>query len=167
MEVTEDMPLTHLSQIPCIPTGHHCCKTTTRKGKARPQDFYCFLDKGSPLGNYWYCLGLADDPPEIKPATDSQSDEPISRSLRAEATQPNVESTASRMKVLSLLLLASLLTLILYKRVVNKLLTGSNCDTESDSWTCHLLTPETKKPQRQTECRPKRKPNALMKPPFM
>ena len=141
MEGTEDMPLTHLSQMPYIPTGHHCCKTTIRKGKARPQDFYCFLDKGSPLGNHWYCLGLADMPPEIKTATDPQSNNQASRLLRAEATQLNVESTASRMKVLSLVLLASILILILYKRVVRKLLTRANDDRESDLWiNCHIST---------------------------
>jgi hypothetical protein len=114
---------------------------------------------------------LADTLPEIKAATDPQSNEPISRSLRAESMQPNVESTASRTKVLSLVLIASLLTLILYKRVVNKLLTTTNNDdTESDgSWICHLLTPEQKKPQRQTECQPKRNPNStgLKPPPFV
>ena len=122
-----------------VNNGHHCCKTTTRKGKARPHDFYCFLDKGSPLGNNWYCLGLADNLPEIKPATDPQLNEPISRSLRAESTQPNVESTASRLQVLALVLLASLLTLILYKRVVRKLLIRANDDTELDLWIdCHI-----------------------------
>ena len=78
-------------------------------------------------------------PPEIKPATDPQSNEPISRSLRAESTQPNVESTASRITVLALVLLASLLTLILYKRVVRKLLIRANDDTELDLWIdCHI-----------------------------
>ena len=42
-----------------------CCKTTVKKNKGRSQDFYCFVDKGSPEGNYAFCLGLADNPPRI------------------------------------------------------------------------------------------------------
>lgn len=42
-----------------------CCKTTVRPNRQLPQDFYCFLDKGTPEGNEGYCLGLADYPPPI------------------------------------------------------------------------------------------------------
>ena len=45
-----------------------CCKTAVLKtpGVDAPGDFYCFRDKGSPYGNWAYCLMLADNPPEIK-----------------------------------------------------------------------------------------------------
>ena len=42
-----------------------CCKTTFQSGTARPQDFYCFVDKGSPEGNAAYCMIVSDNPPII------------------------------------------------------------------------------------------------------
>lgn len=128
-----------------VNNGHHCCKTTTRKGKARPQDFYCFLEKGSPEANYAYCLGLADNPPPIlslkpKPrggyytkeeedmldnqktksslVPDVVDNQKTKSSLRAPARQKNTESIGSRMKVLLSALIASILCLLLYKKVV-------------------------------------------------
>ena len=98
-----------------------CCKTTTRKNKQRPRDFYCFIDKGSPEGNYWYCLGLADIPPEIlglKPANDKQLDIQASPLLRAQARRQNSESTTYRIAVLLLMLIFSVLFLFLYKKML-------------------------------------------------
>ena len=98
-----------------------CCKTTIRKDKQRPQDFYCFLDKGSPEGNDAYCLGLADNPPEIlglKPAKVNQLDNQASPMLRAQARQQNSESTTYRIAVLLLMLIFSVLFLFLYKKML-------------------------------------------------
>ena len=41
----------------------HCCKSTNQLGTNQPDDFYCFRDKGSTIGNYAYCLTIADNPP--------------------------------------------------------------------------------------------------------
>ena len=41
----------------------HCCKSTNQLGTTRPDDFYCFRDKGSAIGNFAYCLTIADTPP--------------------------------------------------------------------------------------------------------
>ena len=103
-----------------------CCKTTTRKDKQRPRDFYCFLDKGSPEGNDAYCLGLADNPPEIlglKPAKVNQLDNQASPMLRAQARQQNSENMTSRMNVLMLGLIVSVLCLFLYKKMLARYIT--------------------------------------------
>ena len=41
----------------------HCCKSTNQLGTNQPDDFYCFRDKASTIGNYAYCLTIADNPP--------------------------------------------------------------------------------------------------------
>ena len=43
----------------------HCCKNTVRQHTSGPQDFFCFLEQGSPEGNWAFCLGLADYPPRM------------------------------------------------------------------------------------------------------
>ena len=108
-----------------VNNGHHCCKTTTRKGKARPQDFYCFLEKGSPEANYAYCLGLADTPPFIhglNPASmktlNNQNHHSSLRSQESQERQKNTESRESifsRITVLLSVMFVSLLCLVLYK----------------------------------------------------
>ncbi len=71
-----------------------CCKTTVKKNKGRSQDFFCFVDKGSPEGNYAFCLGLADNPPRIigsKPNKEEVKTKP--RFLRVvEGAQQGVKS---------------------------------------------------------------------------
>jgi len=119
----EDSYLAENTFVKCL--GDHgvfnydmCCKTTTIIGQQRPQDFYCFVDKGSPEGNYAYCLGLADDPPEIlglKSTDDNQLDSQASPMLRASVRQQKSESTTHRMFVLFGVLLVSLLFLYVYK----------------------------------------------------
>jgi len=94
-----------------------CCKTTTRTNKQRPQDFYCFLDRGSAEGNYAYCLGLADNPPDIL-ALQPKNIVQVSTMLRAQSNQNNSESTTSRMKDLTLVLFFSFLCLFFYKKLV-------------------------------------------------
>ena len=113
------------TSVPCrsddnVINGHHCCKTAFRKGKARPQDFYCFLDRGTPLGNEWYCLGLADDPPAIigiqKPEKPPPTQAPTS--LRAGQQSEEEISSMSWLKDMSLALIASLLCLYLFKKLL-------------------------------------------------
>lgn len=41
----------------------HCCKSTNQVGSNNANDFYCFRDKGSAIGNFAYCLTIADTPP--------------------------------------------------------------------------------------------------------
>ena len=41
----------------------HCCKSTNQVGSNNANDFYCFRDKGSNIGNFAYCLTIADTPP--------------------------------------------------------------------------------------------------------
>ena len=46
----------------------HCCKSTNQVGSNNANDFYCFRDKGSVIGNFAYCLTIADTPPhQFKP----------------------------------------------------------------------------------------------------
>ena len=46
----------------------HCCKSTNQVGSNNANDFYCFRDKGSAIGNFAYCLTIADTPPhQFKP----------------------------------------------------------------------------------------------------
>ena len=42
-----------------------CCKAAVGKNKNSPEDFYCFIDKGSHDGNLAFCTALADNPPYI------------------------------------------------------------------------------------------------------
>jgi len=100
-----------------------CCKTTSRKGTSRPQDFYCFLDKGSPEGNFAYCLGIADNPPDImawKRTNNDQIDAQASRFLRAKIRQRNTESTTFRFAVLFLMLYFGVVSLYLFKKMVGQ-----------------------------------------------
>ena len=114
-----------------VNNGHYCCKTTTRRGKARPQDFYCFLEKGSPQANHWYCLGLADMPPHIhglekkpaKPADDDinpqPDDKPREPSLRKKVkVQTERLPTLVAIKLFLIMLNGSLLLGLLFRKVV-------------------------------------------------
>ena len=81
----------------------------------RAQDFFCFMDKGSPEGNYAYCLGLGDNPPEIlawKPVP-----EPPKPSLRARAGQALHYEAPGTVAVLSMLL-ATILCFYWYKKAI-------------------------------------------------
>ena len=95
--------------------GDMCCKTTIRKGMDRPQDYFCFTDKGSPEGNLAYCLGLGDNPPEIialQPVP-----EPPKPSLRARAGQALHYEAPGTLAILSILL-ASILCFYWYKKAI-------------------------------------------------
>ena len=97
--------------------GHHCCKTTFRKGKARPQDFYCFLDRGTPLGNEWYCQGLADTPPVLLGLQPESPPTQAPTLLRAGQQSEEEITSMSWLKDLSSALIASLLCLYLFKNL--------------------------------------------------
>lgn len=129
----DDSFLAEDTTVPCrtednVNNGHHCCKTTTRKGKARPKDFYCFLDRGSPEANWFACLAMADNPPKIlgvqpaprsQPATDNQ---PTQAPTSLRAGQQSDEEMTSRPKDLFFALLASLLCLFLFKKLAGNYL---------------------------------------------
>lgn len=94
-----------------------CCKTTTRKDKQRRHDFYCFIDKGSSRGNNAYCLGLADNPPEIlwskrKRKPKRKKPPKLIRGSRRNRNHDN------KMMVLMLIGMASSICLILWRRLM-------------------------------------------------
>ncbi|KAL9181785.1 hypothetical protein ACHAXT_012128, partial [Thalassiosira profunda] len=95
--------------------GHMCCKTTIRKGMDRPQDYFCFMDKGSPEGNLAFCLGLGDNPPEILAL--QPVPEPPKPSLRGRAGQALHYEAPGALAMLSILL-ASILCFYWYKKAI-------------------------------------------------
>ncbi|KAL9186976.1 hypothetical protein ACHAXT_010696 [Thalassiosira profunda] len=95
--------------------GDMCCKTTIRKGMDRPQDYFCFMDKGSPEGNLAYCLGMGDNPPEILAL--QPVPEPPKPSLRARAGQSLHYEAPGTLAMLSILL-ASIICFYWYKRAI-------------------------------------------------
>ena len=84
-----------------------CCKTTVKDGTQRPKDFYCFVDKGSPEGNYAYCLGLADNPPRIlggRRRKQRKKEPPFLRSTRARR-EKNTDNIAVVLMVMGVICL--------------------------------------------------------------
>lgn len=106
-----------------------CCKTTVRRRRSGPEDFYCFNDKGSPEANDYYCIALADNPPYIyglemereRRKREMELKNQVPTSLRAKSSSPKSDDIPL-VVLLFLMLIASLLILFVYKNIVRSYL---------------------------------------------